>query len=165
MTIKFSLVTTALGTGALMLGYGLHGLWVGALVVLTLGLLWLLDQWRGWGWMASIALISFVGTAAVGLWLGLGSGWMLFGVAAALGAWDLDRFARRLRSVRHVAGRREVERCHLRRLLGVGGLGLGLGGLALGVKVELGFGTALLLGLLIVLGLSRAVGFLRRESD
>jgi hypothetical protein len=44
-------------------------------------------------------------------------------------------------------------------------LGLLLAVVALGIKIQVGFGAAFLLGLLAVLGLSRAIRFLSRESD
>ena len=90
---------------------------------------------------------------------------MLFGMSAALAAWDLDYFAQRLRSVEYTTRAHDLERRHLRRLLVVEGLGLLLGAVALGVKVRFSFATACLLGLVAVLGLSQAVGFLRHESD
>ena len=162
---KLALASTALAAAALALGYGLGGTWIGTGLILLVGLLWLAGQWRRWGWVASPALVLFVGTAAFGLWLGLGAGWMLAGVVAALSAWDLDHFAQRLKRAGRVEGARALERGHLGRLLAVDGLGLALGALALGLRIQFGFGAALVLGLLAVWGLSRVVGFLRREGD
>ena len=112
-----------------------------------------------------MVLFFFMGAAALGLLLGLGSGWILVGVAAVLCAWDLDHFAQRLRSAGRVEGARELERRHLLRLLAVSGLGFLLAAIALGLKLELGFGAAVFLGLLVVISLSQLVGLLRRESD
>jgi hypothetical protein len=150
----------------LALGYGLVGLWVGAAFVVVLGFLWLVGQRRGWGWMASVMLVFFVGAASIGIWLDAPDGWMLLGVVATLSAWDLDHFAQRLSGVGrdNVEAIHNLERPHLVRLLIVDGLGLLFGAVALGIEVDLGFGTALLLGLLVILGLSRVVGILRRES-
>jgi hypothetical protein len=164
MISKLSLVSIGLATVALALGYGLGGLWAGALLVAALGLLWLLGQRAGWGWVASAMLVLFVGAAAVGIWLGVGAGWTLPGVVAALSAWDLDHFARRLGGAGRVEGARELERRHLRQLLIVDGAGLLLGAVALGIKLKYGLGVALLLWLLAVLSLSRAIGFLSREG-
>jgi hypothetical protein len=88
---------------------------------------------------------------------------MLVGVVLALVAWDLDRFLGRMRA----AGRIKdvgLERHHLWRLLIVAGTGLFLGAVALSVKIRLGFAVVFMLALLAVLGLSRVVGFLRREE-
>jgi hypothetical protein len=167
-------VTDRLGAGCaglaaltLGLGYGLGGYWAGIAVVAALLLLWLAGRRRG-SWAATVGLVAFSGAAAAGVLLGLAAGWMLAGLVAALSAWDLEHFGRRLHSVdwedgnrAHAALRRDLERDHLWRLLVVAGLGLLLAALALGVRVRLTFLAAVLLGLLAALGLSRAVAFLR----
>ncbi len=165
MIAKLLPISIILSASVLALGCGLNGLWTWVEFVVAVGSLWLLGRWRGWGWMAFVGLASFVGAAAAALWLGVGAGWTLFGVTAALSAWDLDHFAQRLSRVEQTDGTRALERRHLERLLIVDGLGLLLGAVALGIKIEFGFGAALLLGLIAVLGLSQAIGFLRRESD
>ena len=165
MVAKLLFISTVLAAGALALGYGLIGLWTWAVSAVGLGFLWLLGQQRGWGWAASVGLTLFVSAAAVGLWLDAGAGWMLVCVVAALSAWDLDQFTQRLNGVGRVERLRDLEQRHLQRLLIVAVLGLTLSVIALGIRVEFGFGAALLLGLLVVIGLSRAIGFLRRESD
>ena len=164
MAAKLLPVSIGLTACALALGYATSGLWTEALLIAALGFLWLLGRWYGWGWVASVALVFFVGAAVVGLWLNLGAGWMLLGVVAALCAWDLDHFVQRLMSVGRVERERELERAHLQRLLIVSGLGFLLAAVALGINVKLDFGAVFLLALLAVLGLSRAIGFLRRES-
>jgi len=90
---------------------------------------------------------------------------MLVGVVAALSAWDLDHFARRLRGVERVEMRLALEWHHLRRLISVDGLGLLLAGVALAVQYKFSFDAALVLGLVAVLGLSQMISYLRRESD
>jgi hypothetical protein len=165
MSKQLLLASIVLGATALALGFGLAGDWLGVAVVVALGLLWLIGQWRGPAWTSSVGLVGFVLLAAAGLLLGLGPGWMLLGLVAALTAWDLDGFLRRLDSVEWVERRSEVERRHLLRLLLVDALGLALAALALGVRLDLSFGYLILLGLVAAWGLGRAVGFLRRESD
>jgi energy-coupling factor transporter transmembrane protein EcfT len=167
MVAKLLFTSTILNSVSLALGYGLVGLWAGAVFVMVLGFLWLIGQRRGWNWMASVMLMLFVGAASIGIWLDAPDGWMLLGAVAALSAWDLDHFTKRLSGVgqNRVEETRDLERCHLERLLVVDGLSLLFGAVALGIEVDLGFGTALLLGLLAILGLSRVIGILRRESD
>ena len=155
---------TVLAAAALSMGYGLDGLWGGAVAALVVGAFWLAGQWRKWGWAASMALVLLIGVAAVGMGGGIGGGWMLVGVVVALVAWDLDRFAWRMRVVGCVEGVDALERRHLWRLLIVAGAGLLLGAVALSVKIRLGFAVAFLLAFLAVLGLSRVVGFLQREG-
>jgi hypothetical protein len=155
-----------LATGALALGYGLGGLWTWMPLIVALAFLWPVGQWRGWGWSSSLGLVFSATLAAVGLLLGLAAGWMLLGLVAALAAWDMDGFRQRLRSVERVdaPAQRDLERRHIQRLLAVAGLGLLLAAVVLGIRLELKFGAVLLLGLLAILGLSQAIGFLNRES-
>jgi hypothetical protein len=112
-----------------------------------------------------VGFVLAAGMAAAGLLLGVGAGWMLLAVVAALSAWDLDAFVRRLKDAARVVDRDALERQHLLRLLMVDGLGLGLAAVALGVRVRLGFGLVILLGILAILGLSRVISLLRHESD
>lgn len=157
-------VATVLAAAVLAMGYGLNSLWSGAVVALVVGALWLVGQWRKWGWVGSVALVLLVAVAAVGQMGDVGSGWMLVGVVVSLVAWDLDRFVRRMRVAGHVEGIDVLERRHLWRLLIVAGAGLFLGAVALSIKIRLGFAVAFLLAFLAVLGLSRVVGFLQREG-
>ena len=165
MAAKILPLTIGLATGVLALNYALSGLWSGMLLILALGLLWLIGQGRGWGGVASATFVVFVGAAVIGLWLGLAAIWMLLGVVAVLTAWDLDRFAGRLRDVGQVEGVQALERHHLQRLVVVDGLGLLLAAVALRIEINLSFGVTFLLGLLAVLGLSRVIGTLRSASD
>jgi hypothetical protein len=158
-------VCVSLAAGALGLGYSLGGLWAGTLTLGILGLLWLLGYWRGWAWIAPVGLIGCTGAAAAGLLLELRADWMVFGLVAALCAWDLHRFVLRLTMMDRIEDERAMTQRHLGRLLAVAGLGLVFAVVALRIEVRLTFLMALLLGLLAVWGLSRAVSFLRRESD
>jgi hypothetical protein len=165
LTAKFVPVGIGLATVALALGCTLGGLWFVAVPILILGVAWLVGQSRGWPWIASLGLALSTVAAAAGLLLGLGAGWMLAGLVAALAVWDLYHFSHALESVPRVEGERSLERRHLQRLLMAVGLGVLLAAVALGVRVSLGFGLVLLLGLVAILGLSQAVAFLRTESD
>jgi hypothetical protein len=149
----------------LALGYGLNELWGGVAVAVAVGGFWLAGQWRRWEWVASAGLVVWIGVAALGLVLGVRGGWMLVGVVTALVAWDLDRFVWRVRAAGRVEDADALERRHLRRLLAVGGTGLLLGVIAFSLRIRLGFAVAFLLALLALWGLSRVVGFLRREGD
>ena len=165
MIQRLSLLSIGLATGALVSGYALGDLWIWAPPVMALGLFWLVGQWRGWDWVASVGLAFSTGFAAIGILRQLGAGWMLFAVVAALTAWDLGHYAHWLGSVQRVEKARELERRHLQRLLIVDSLGLLLAAAALQLKAKLSFGLAVVLGLLVILGVSRAVRLLRRESD
>jgi hypothetical protein len=166
---KALLASIGLSAGALALGYGLGGQWPGVVLAVSLGGLWWLNVKSSRDWLASALLLVVVALAAAGLWLDLDAGWLLAGLVGALCAWDLDHWVRQLRGVEwdepSAARRLALEKEHLRRLAAVAGVGLVLGLLALVVHVRLSFFLAVLLGLLIAWGLSRAVTILRRESD
>jgi hypothetical protein len=147
------LLCAGLATLALAFGYAGTALW-GLGSTVAIGLLWLAGDWRGWDWTADVCLAGWVGLAAFGAWQELPAGWMLIGVVAALAAWDLAHFTTRLRD----AGTRppaELTHAHLRQLAIVAAAGLLLGGIALGIRVDLTFGWALLAAMLAIIGISR----------
>jgi hypothetical protein len=141
------------------------GLWTWTLPILGLAALWYLGQRRGLKWVTQFELLLFVGLAAIGLWQKLAFGWMLLGIIAALAAWDLEGFHQRMEGVDRVDHREGLERKYLQRLLIIEGFGALLAVAAVSLSVSFSFGSALLLGLLAVVGLSRTIGFLRRESN
>jgi hypothetical protein len=153
-----TLLCAGLAALVLALGYAGHALWAGVGVAAAIGLLWLAGAWRGWDWVAEPCLAGWVGLAAFGVWQGLPAGWVLIGVIAALAAWDLSHFAAHLRSAGAIAPPTELMRAHLRRLAVVVAVGMLLGGIALGIRVELTFGWALLAAALAIIGLSRLIG-------
>jgi hypothetical protein len=146
----------------LALGYALISLWPGVIVIAILGLVWLVGQQRRVGWLHDFGFALFVVVAAVGVWWGAPAGWMLAGTVATVATWDLARFDRRLAQVEQITGEGRLRRDHLRRLLAAAGLGLGFGALALSLQFELSMGWVILLGLLVVVGLSRIVQVARR---
>jgi hypothetical protein len=145
--------------------YALGGHWVGATASIVLGGLWLAGLRRGSNGIEGVGLVGFVGIAAVGAWLELSASVLLVGIVAALVAWDLDRFAQRLRSAGYVEAEPVLVRAHLQRLLIVAGVGLLLGLLAGGIQAPLGFGWVLGLGALAIVGLSRAIRAHNRASE
>jgi len=154
-----------LATLLLVLGYALSPAWPWAAFVAVVGGLWLLGQWQRWRWAASVGLGLLVVAGALGIWLGVAAGWVLFGLVAALSAWDLAHFARWLGGAERVVGRYEMERRHLRRLLLVDAVGLLLGGVALLVRIQIAFALLLLIGLLFALAIRRVVSWLAQASD
>ena len=152
----------ALGLAA---GFGLRGIWAAAPICLGLGAFWLIGEQLDWRWTNALGLICFIGAAIIGIWSGIAAPLILFSTIAALVAWDLLRFAQRLRTATRVEGADVLMRAHVQRLLVAAALGLLLGGISQGVQLEISFSGALLLGGLAILGLSRAIGFIQRKSD
>jgi hypothetical protein len=82
-----------------------------------------------------------------------------------LAAADLHAFRLRVETATNVDPSARLGQRHLARTLIISGAGLALAILSQQLRMHFGVGVALLLGLLAVLGLSRGVSFLRRESD
>jgi hypothetical protein len=165
MTRKIWYVSLGGATCALVAGYAMGGLWTWTLFILGLAALWLLGQRRGLKWVTSLELLLYIGLAAVGLWQQLTFSLMLLGIIAALAAWDIESFHQRMEGIERVDQREGLERKYLQRLLIVDGAGALLAVAAVSFTVSFSFGSALLLGLLAVVGLSRTIRYLRRESD
>jgi hypothetical protein len=164
--MKFFVSTSiGLATFGLVIGYALNAFWIGAAIIVALGLFWLVGQWRGWRPVSVLVAISFIFATALGIWQGVPAAWMLFSIVTTLVAWDLDQFTHRLEQAGQIVGETELKRIHLQRLLVIAGLGFLFGGIALRLQVELNLGWGIFLGLLAIAGLSRIIGFLRRESD
>lgn len=165
-TLKIFLrLSTILATATLVFSYAFGGWSVALAAIAGIGAVWLIGQQRGWPWVAPLGLIGFLGAAAFGIWQKLPPAWMIFAAVLTLMAWDLSLFSQRLHAAGRIVDESDLIRAHVRRVLIVAVLGLVLSEAVLGVKIEFSFASALMLGLLAVLGLSRAVGFLRRESD
>jgi hypothetical protein len=161
----FVSISIGLATSGLAIGYALNALWIGVTIIVALGLLWLVGQWRSWRPVSVLVAILFIFATAFGVWQGVPAAWMLFSIVTTLVAWDLGQFTDRLEQTEQIVGESELKRIHLQRLLVVAGLGFLFGGIALRLQVELNLGWGIFLGLLAIVGLSRIIGFLRRESD
>ncbi len=157
-------ISIILAASALAVACGLGGLWIPLAAVLVMGALWVLGERAGWRCIAWLMVVLFAGAAAVGALLYLNHILLLIGLIAALSAWDFDYLARQLDRVDAVEHASAMKRRHLLRLLVVNGLGVLFAVLALLVEVRLSFGLALVLGLIALLGLSRALRFFRREA-
>jgi len=141
----------ALAVGAPAVGALLRGVTALPLGLLALGALWSVVAERTR--LAGAAFALCVGGIALGIWLGVGIGWLLVGMTAALAAWDLEAFNAWLVSIARVENERELVREHLRQLALVCGIGLSVALAASRLRVQLSFGVALFLALTAVLGL------------
>lgn len=176
MIARAALVSLLLATASAAAGLALAGAWQLGVAAVALGGLGLVGQRRRRDGLTLLAFCGFIVLAALGVGLRAGAVWAPFCLTAALVAWDLDRFAGRL-----IAGRSrpptggngagatdataDLERRHLARLGGVAGLGLALSWAGQAIHVKLDLTVMLILGLVAILGLSRAVRLLVRESD
>ncbi len=158
-------ISTVLTTLALTVAYALEAAWSWALISLCAGVLWLAGQRYAWRWTMGFAMTLCVALSAIGILAGMNADLMLIALMAALTAWNLALLTWRLNDNEPCAGTHLLVRRHLQRLVSVDTLGLLLAGAALRLDITFGLGVAFLLGLIAVSGMSRAVGWLRRESD
>jgi hypothetical protein len=151
---------------AAALGFGIRGLWVEMVVALGFTAMAIYAEHSSWSErLAGPSLAGFAVLGGGGLLRGLPTLLGLITVAAALISWDLHYFRQRLAKVDHIEAEGALVKEHLQRLFVVVGLGVAAGGLALLIRVSYGAGILFLLGLILVFGLSRAVSYLRKESD
>jgi hypothetical protein len=156
---RFVLIAIIVATLSLIVGYNFN-FWM---IWPVMGMVWLIAEQRDWPWLTSWGFAAFAGAAAFGVWQGGAAGWLLVSLVAALAAWDLAFFTRRLRQAGQTAPEPALSQAHLGRLAVVAASGLLLGGLALGLRFQLSFGWAIFLGLLAVIGLSRVIRSARRS--
>jgi len=139
---------------SLAAGFALAGLWLGAGVAAAAALAWLVSRGRIFGGWNSTVLVMTTGLAAVGLLLGAGPTWMIFGATFALGGWDLGLLDRSLTSAMDHSTRR-LEIRHLRSLA----LALVPGALAAiagtGIHFQVSLGVMIVLALLALFGIDR----------
>jgi hypothetical protein len=152
-----------LGAGALALGYGLARQVGAALAIILLGGLWFAMQ-RADREVGGLMLLLACGAAAVGVLAGVSGVALLIGVVGCLGAWDLDHFLSRLAAAERVDYETGLGREHVRRLLAIEGVGLVAGLFALTAQARISFWWEALLALLAVIGISRMVAFIRKQS-
>jgi hypothetical protein len=176
MIARVTVFCILLAAAAALIGFALAGAWQLGVLAAGLGGLWIVARRKGWGGTASPLLLGFLVLAALGVTLPGGAIWAPLCLVAGLAAWDLDRFAGRLRGVgpRPAAAEgggaapdetHDLTRRHLWRLGVVSGLGLVLSWAGQAIHFKLELTVMLLLGFVAILGLSRAVQSLVRESD
>ena len=159
------LISSALSSAILAWAYADMELpWVAGAMVALLALWWL-ALWREWEPAPAGLLVAFLGAATLGIGSGVPPLWAVGSAILTLAASDLHAFHLSLRQVARVDPEARLESRHLARTLAISGVALVLSVMSQQWQVRMGTGVALLLGLLAILGLSRGVAFLRRESD
>ena len=150
---------------ALAISLALGGALEAALVVVFFGGLWFFSQQQGMGGWGTILLFLFGLACGIGFWMDLTPGLLLLAIVATLGAWDLDQFSQRLRSVERVDLDSGLGKNHLRRLFLIESLGLLAGAAGLTARLQITFWAAVLLVILALVGISRLVIFIKKELE
>lgn len=161
------LIRSAIGLATLILAasYALSGGWAWVAGILLVGVFWLSEPWHGHRWASTVGLVVLTTLSALGAVWEFPPLWLLTCLVALLVAWDLSYFAHYLDNVTEIRHQDAYINTHLRRLALVAGLGWLLAAVALNVQLTFGLIAALVLGLLLMMSLSRAVRYMRRESD
>jgi hypothetical protein len=161
------LIATALtALTALVLGFVLSGVLLGALLSLALIALWL----RGWRHIqlgdafVDIGLIAAFTLAVAGTLVLAPALLMELAGAAALLCWSFMRFELRTKAVKRVDQAEAMAAQHTRWALVAGAVGLALAGLAVLVRTNFTFAAIFFLGLLAVLLLSNILSRWRGEK-
>ncbi|GMQ77924.1 MAG: hypothetical protein BMS9Abin02_0415 [Anaerolineae bacterium] len=132
--------------------------------ILLIGVVWVAAEIRGWRWIGSISLFLLIIGSAVGIIVEVDPIWAIMGTVLALAGWELSYFRRFLKKAPWVRNEDQLVRRHHTRVIAVALIGGVTAWLTTQIEVDIGFGVALLLAILSLLGLSRAVIFLRRTD-
>jgi hypothetical protein len=143
-------------------GFAANRQWDLALAALGVGALWLVGEKQHWRGLASPAFLTLVALAGLGVYRGVAPLWMFLGTVAALISWDLDHFVTYLAQAEDIEAETTLQQAHFKRLQLTAILSLLLGGAALALQLNLTFGLAIFLTLLMVVSLALAVRFIRR---
>jgi len=131
--------------------------WIGTLVVLAIGLLWLSVLRHSNPRVADWGLFLLMAGAVWGGFEQVAWGWLLTGVAAALAAWDLTHYLDHLQAASERQAEDRLVRRHLLRLAGVTLGGWMLAALTLLVNIHFNYIGALVLAGAGVLALTRTL--------
>jgi hypothetical protein len=155
------LVASALCLAA---GYGFAGQWIGTALALMTGPAWLLARKYPASWLPHICLLVSIGLAIVGRLTGSSPVSTICASGIALAVWDLLLLDAALGSASLGEQTRRYEAGHLRSLALA--LGAGLAGAVLGrwLQLQISFYIVALLVALVVFGLDRAWGHIKKTA-
>ncbi len=163
MSFRQTCFLFCLGLGLICLagGYGMAGQWVGASIVFLPVLALFFSRRLKSAWLLpSLCLVSLVGLAAFGLWVGAPTLLMILGATAALAAWNLD--LRETSSLTVTARRFEYK--HIQSVALALGLGLVIAAGVRLVPLQIPFVFLVLIILLNLFSLDRVTRYLKKTK-
>ncbi|MBI5824812.1 MAG: hypothetical protein HZB18_12350 [Chloroflexi bacterium] len=164
MTRNFIYASILACAGTLTYGLAANDYIPPSITVALLGIAWIVLFARGLHRFSGFAFAVFIILSSVSLWADVSPVLALAGVIFSLLAWDLTRFHQRLQMTNSQQDTRKMERAHFARLTLLIGLSL-LGYFAVTrIQVTLTFGSAALLALLGIWGISALVYRLRSHE-
>jgi len=159
-------VCAAIAVAALLLAYGIEQIWFGGSIVIGVGLVgafgWFTMRREYSDWATGLFLVGIVLMITFGAFLDLNLFLLMAAMVSGLGAWDLMRFDKGLERYALSENSLDLERRHLFLL---GGTLLGGAVLALVVafvQIQIGFFTALGLGIILILALSGTIRLIQK---
>jgi len=156
-------LSISVAIAALAAAYFAIGLWWAVPLLFVTALVWLWGDRKGRTWIGSLGFLILMLMATVGMMLSISPVLAILSFTAGLVGWDIGRFNDYFDKVTWAKDSGLIERRYRKRVLTVALAG---GIVAIGatlIQVNFGFAIALLLGLLSVVGFSRAMVFLRQE--
>jgi hypothetical protein len=164
MTRYAALLSIAVGAGVLTYGLAVNGFTVQGILVALLGAAWLVLHLRRNTRFTDAAFILFGLISAGVIWAGVLHWLALAGMVFSLLAWDLTAFEARLERTSNREDAVRMEWAHFIRLGLV--IGLGVGGVIIAgvIKVNLTLGSALILAVVGIWGISTLVYRLRSRE-
>jgi hypothetical protein len=164
MTRYAVLLSIAAGAGVLTYGLVVNGYVVQGSIIALLGAVWLALHLRKNTRFTDAAFILFGLISAGVIWAGVSHWLALAGMVFSLLAWDLTAFEARLEKISNREDAARMAWSHFARLVLV--IGFGVGGVIVAgvIKVNLTLGSALLLAIVGIWGISTLVYRLRSRE-
>jgi len=131
--------------------------------IAILWILWTiaLRQERQWGKNAGLYLIVLISVLAA--WLGLNRYLLLFNIIFTMISWDISTFITNLNRTENIPKEKKLINAHISRLAIVSTLAFVLAISSFLLEFNISFGWALVLGLILIIALSRTIGLVRQS--
>ena len=134
-----------------------------AITLILISLFWILTEWQGWNWFASIWLLVIVGIAAYGVLVELSTSWMFLSALCALIVWDLTRLTTRLEIASPEDNPITLEISHIRGLFIFTITASIISIMTMNIQLRLSFGQALILMVITFAGIMQLIRWYRRN--
>lgn len=116
MIIVALVICIVISSGSFAWGYWQAGYENAAGWIATLGIFWLVSQWRKWKWFSAPAVLISLGLAVFGVWFKFIPGWMFSGAVFGFFAWDLTEFRQKIKMLYPREDAKGITRRHLIRI-------------------------------------------------
>jgi hypothetical protein len=160
----FFVICVIVSTLCLTVGYGIAEKWIGVVIAIITGLIWLLARKYPDSGLPVICLVVSVCLAVVGLLIGSPPLLMICGSGFALAVWDLVFLNNALGRVPSGVQTIQYERRHLQSLALALGSGLLVAFLGRLFNLQFPFLILMLFVAFIIFGLDRTYGYIKKRK-